>query len=295
MFIHERSGTMKAQIIGLDIGRDMVKIVTDNNRLTFPSRVGEWRKMKLNTGGDYELAINGEKYFIGELAEESYFSRQMATESKITEETKILFLGAIALVADSRPISINTGIPVTQHTKETKKELTELLTGTYTLKLNKSESRTVTISDIGIIPESVGAYWDMILSSEGNGQNRSITYKTVRIIDIGSRTVNYCTIKSKKYLDRDSGTLNYGVLEFENAKGGEESFARRIIADLSKKWLNYSDNDHILLTGGGSLLLEEYLTKHFNNSQIVANPVMSNASGFYKMGVARWKLKQNAR
>lgn len=285
---------MKTQIIGIDVGRDKVKIVTDSNRLNFSSRVGEWRRMKLNSGGDYELQINQDKYFIGELAEESYFSRQMATESKITEETKVLFLGAIAIVADPRrKISINTGIPVKQHTKKIKAELTQLLTGTYKIGINKGEVNTFVIDDIGIIPESAGAYWDIVLNSEGNGQ--SLTDKIVRAIDIGSRTVNYCTIKSKKYLDRDSGTLPYGALEVANAHGGDElleSFARRIIADLSQRWLNYSNNDFVLLSGGGSLLLEKWFKPHFNNCKIAANPVMANASGFYKMGVARCKLRE---
>ena len=160
--------------------------------------------------------------------------------------------------------------------------------------------KTIVINDIGIVPEAGGAYWNAVLDGQGRVANSFIAGQRVRIVDVGSRTVNYCTIDKREYIDRDSGTLPYGVIELmnadkasrEDAKGISEDkkdhFARRIAGDLSKKWLKYvPDSDLVLLTGGGSILLHEYLQRHFLVNQLV-DTVYANAEGFYKMGVARW-------
>lgn len=81
------------QIIGVDVGRNRVKAVSSTNRVDFPSVVGEWQERNLTSYGKYEVIIDGEKYFIGDLAlRESYCPREMATESKVHLESKVLFL-----------------------------------------------------------------------------------------------------------------------------------------------------------------------------------------------------------
>ena len=282
-------------IIGVDVGRNTVKAVSPKKKIIFRSKVGEWRERKLTDGGDYEVQLNNNKYFVADLAEESYFSREMATESKIHDETKILFLSVVGLlVKPYETVQIVTGLPVYQHTPEVKNELKELLEGEHKIKVQNKKAGNYTIEEIIIAPESGGAYWDALLDSEGKLTNEFLAEKFVRVVDIGSRTINYCTIPQRKYLDRDSGTLNYGVLELTNAakkpdRVACEQFTRRIVADLSKRWLGYRPaTDVILLAGGGSILLKEWLKQHFTLAQFLEDPVFSNAKGFYKMGVAKW-------
>ena len=282
-------------IIGIDVGRNTVKAVSPKKKIIFKSKVGEWRERKLTDGGNYEVQLNDNKYFVADLAEESYFSREMATESKIHDETKILFLAAVGLLAKpNETVQIVTGLPVYQHTPEVKKELKELLEGEHKIKVQNKKAGNYTIEEIIIAPEGGGAYWDALLNSEGKLTNEFLTEKFVRVVDIGSRTINYCAIPQRKYLDRDSSTLNYGVLELTNAAEQPdpvacEQFTRRIVADLSKRWLGYRPaTDIILLAGGGSILLKEWLRQHFTLAQFLEDPVFSNAEGFYKMGVAKW-------
>jgi len=91
------------QIIGIDVGRNRVKAVSKDARVDFPSVVGEWQDRNLTTGGNYEVTVDGDKCFIGDLAiKESYCLREMATESKVHQESKILFLTALALLAKDR-------------------------------------------------------------------------------------------------------------------------------------------------------------------------------------------------
>ena len=274
-------------IIGLDIGRNKVKAYSKDHKIVFPSRVGEWRERKLTSGGDYELEYNGQKYFIGDLAEESYCVREMATESKIHDETKLLFLTVLA-IANQSEYNVIIGLPVIQHILAVKESFITFLSGKYSVKLN-GNWRHFSLSNISIVAESAGAYWSEVLNFRGEVINLSMTNDLVRIIDIGSRTINYCTINNKKYLDKDSGTLPYGTIELENAGNNKEQFSRKIIADLSKNLRNL--NGTILFSGGGSILLYEYLKQQYPNSILCDDPLFANAKGFYKMGVARWAGK----
>jgi plasmid segregation protein ParM len=289
------------QVIGIDIGRNRVKGVSSIGRVDFPSVVGEWQQRNLATGGDYEITVDEKKVFIGDLAiRESYCQREMATETKIHQESKILFLAALALLAkDGEPMNVVTGLPVAQHTTTGKNKFKKLLEGTHSVVIN-GKRKNIIINDIGIVPEAGGAYWHTVLNEGGEVSNSFIARKKVRIVDVGSRTINFCTIDRREYIDRDSGTLPYGIIELMNAdkasrddimnisEEAKEHFARRIAGDLSKKWLNYvPDNDLVLLTGGGSILLQQYLQQHFMVNNLI-DTVYANAEGFFKMGIAKW-------
>jgi len=262
--------------ISVDCGRFAVKAV-DGRRLTFPSVVGEWRERRITEGGNYDVSINGQKYFIGELAQqESRFARDMTTRSKIHEETKILTLTAIALLADTERVQLVTGLPVEQHTPSTKTELRKLLSGIYDVEVNGVKKHIrLAESDIVITIEGAGAY----IAESPPGK--------CRVIDAGSRTINTLTIdENKKYRDLQSGTLDYGCMELM-ADGNTEQFSRRIITDLSKLWVKYS-GEPVLLTGGGASTLEPYLSRHFKVRQ-VGNPVYANALGYHALGVRMWQ------
>lgn len=282
------------QVIGMDVGRNEVKAVSNRKRVSFKSRVGEWRERRLTSGGDYEVQVDGKRYFIADLAEESFFAREMVSESKIHQETQILFLSALALVADpGEKAAIITGLPVAHHTTEGKEAMTDLLWGPHTVRVNGQFGAYV-VDQIGIVPEGGGAYWDAILDDEGKLRNSWLAEQKVRVVDLGSRTVNYVTIHRRKYLDRDSGTMNYGMLELSNSQEESddtalEQFTRRIAADLMKRWLNYRpQEDVVLLAGGGSILLAPWLQQHFPLAQFAEDPLFANAQGYRKMGVARW-------
>jgi hypothetical protein len=83
----------------------------------FPSVVGTARTLRLENPRDYDVTIDGEHLFIGYLAEESLDRREMASESKLHPETRVLFLTALALAANGEPMSITTGVPVVPSTR----------------------------------------------------------------------------------------------------------------------------------------------------------------------------------
>ncbi len=284
--------------IGIDVGRDSVKVVTAQKKLQFKARVGEWRDRKITFGGNYEVEIDGEKYFIADLVEESFFGRQMLLNNKVQPETRILFLSALALAIENNDnFTVNTGIPIQQYTPESISEILTFLSGDYQVKINR-EYRKLNVQYITIAAEGEGAYWDYVLDETGKIiDNRNFSKKDiVRVIDIGSRTINFCTVAGEKLLDRDSGTLPYGILEITNAMDDEEmsmediqeamleEFTRRVLGDLSRKWLSRNLKKNIvILSGGGAILLQKYLRRYFPVVIVSNDPVFANARGFYKM------------
>lgn len=277
------------QTIAADNGRDTGKFITGNKRLVIPSIIGEYRERKISEGGEYEVEVDGQRCFIGELAhQESRFKRENVSRSKIHEETKTLTLSAIALLAQDDHINLITGLPVEQHKPAIKQSYIDLLSGRHRVKINGRVVDFV-INDMAVSIEGAGAYWHAVL----NLSRSELMRGNVRLIDIGSRTINALTISGKRFVDLDSFTLNYGCIEVKNAGGDDlvcEQFVRRIVADISGHWLDF-ENDLILLTGGGALLLENDLKKIFKKAQIINEPVYANALGFYSMGCQKWQGK----
>lgn len=267
-------------MIGIDVGRASVKVAGDSDRnFAFPSVVGEARDLRLGDDGDYRVSIDGQSYFVGALAEESFARREMATESKVTPETAVLFLTALALAGGG---DVATGLPVSHHSPDGKAALERLLWGAHRVTVNGATS-VVKVERLTIVPEGAASFWGMVLNDEGRIVRPGLTGKRVRVLDLGSRTVNYVTLIGGKYLDRESGTLGYGCLELDHV--ADAQLTRRIIGDLAKHLADLRPSDDFLLTGGGALRLGSYFRRDYPNSETVNDPVYANAIGYRKLGV----------
>lgn len=282
--------------VGIDVGRKRVKVCGNGPMIAFPSDVGDGRPLRLSTHENFVVRVNGNEYFVGDMARESYTRRSMALETKLTEETRILFLTAAAAAGVGEGATIITGVPVYQHTDADKQAFEAHLKGRYTLELN-GVPRVIDITKVLIIPEGAGAYWNEVLDEIGIIKRLDLKNRpVVRVIDIGSRTVNYVTLTAGRYLDRDSGSLRYGCLELEETGATPEGFARRIVGDLSRRWADLRDTDLIMLAGGGVLAVGEYLKALFPQNQLLfcSDPVFANAGGMRKLGMAYERAHQNS-
>jgi plasmid segregation protein ParM len=285
------------QIIAIDNGRDAIKAITGKKRVVIPSVVGEPRDLKIREGGsdEWEVEIDGRRYFVGDLAiNESRFKRENVEASKIHEDTLVLTLTALAILAEQgQPIRLITGLPVDQHTPQVKDAYKALLAGSHAVRINRGRKQTIAIDDDMLVSiEGAGAYWSEVLDNETS----QLPHQRCRILDLGSRTINYLTIDAGiRFSDLHSGTLPYGCIELENADGSAEptpatceNLARKIAADMSRKWLDFAETDTVLLAGGGALQLEKWLRHHYPKARIVNDPVFANALGWLKMGEQKW-------
>jgi plasmid segregation protein ParM len=256
-------------IYSVDCGRSSLKLVCATKMFHFPAYIGEWRERKLKStyGGEIELEYEGEKYFVGDLAKnESEFVRSMMTDSKAHEDTLLLVLTALHKAGASGSVKVMTGLPVDQHTDEEKEKLKTLLKGDHVVKVNGIE-REINIDRVEVAIEGGAAFWSNPLPGK------------VRILDAGSKTVNYLTMQNKRYVDRESGTLPFG---FDTNKSNDiKQISNRIAGEVSKKW---KSNDKVLLVGGKAKELQHHMSRYFQDMEVAPNHLYANAKGFYKIG-----------
>lgn len=257
------------EIVAGDFGRKNVKVVTAKKMFYFSSVVGEARERNLSSGnlkGDLEVEFEGENYYVGDLAErESDFYRSMMTKHKDHDDTRLLALTALHQ-ADVTEARLITGLPIASHNDANKKRLRQLLQGRWEITVN-GERKTIVIRSVDVAVEGGAAFW----SKPQDG--------IVRVIDGGSKTINYVTLNNRRYVDRESGTLDFG---FEtNKSSNDKQLVARIAGELGKKW----DSDDLIWTAGGKAnVIAQYLNPYFHNVEAMPNALYANAMGFYKMG-----------
>lgn len=106
-----------------------------------------------------------------------------------------------------------------------------MLKGVHLIEVN-GRKRTINIEEVGVAPEGSGAFW----SKPEMG--------TIRIIDIGSGTVNAATINDKHHINNASTTFNFGVETVKN-KNDLGMIARGIIRNTTK--LKWNKHDKVLI------------------------------------------------
>lgn len=270
------------QVLGLDVGRSAVKLFTGFKYISFPAVVGEWRDMKLDNmrrGEDwFEGEFQAQRFFAGRLAElESEFCRQMLVDSKTTPDALLLALIAIHQ-SSMTDVDIVTGVPYHLHDEENKSQLANMLTGSWELRVN-GITRKINIHRVRVAVEGGGAFW----SAPVDG--------LVRIVDGGSKTINYITIKDRFYVDKDSGTIPWG---FDTNKSSDMyQMTNSIAGELGKK---FGQKDLILTIGGKANELAKYLQNYFprvrpmHNKKVtscgqeVSLNLFANAVGYYMIG-----------
>ncbi|MEK5139050.1 ParM/StbA family protein [Priestia sp. FSL W8-0001] len=263
-------------ILGIDAGNYEVKVVNENGAFKFLSCLGEARERQLvsNFGDDLEYEYNGQKGFAGTLAAyESVFRREMYGDSKAHEDAKIRVLIGVHRYAEGSEHDIVIGQPISKH--QEKEKMKSMLLGKHTLTLN-GVTKTFYIQHVNVAPEGAGA----IASYTGMEQK-------VRILDIGSGTVNCATIFNGRFIDRDSFTAPFGANT--EAQTDLKLLAESIVAYTTKKW---SKGDVVRVCGGISDFAIDHLSKYFTNIKLLEpiingesmHPVFANAAGFYELG-----------
>jgi plasmid segregation protein ParM len=298
---------MYQQIIGADIGRCEVKLCSSGEYVRFPARVGEWQQREISSGGDYEVEIDGEKWFVGELALlESHFGRRMVEQNKANQELLIELLAGLYLIMEpDADILLVTALPIDQYSAANREALRKLLRGRYSVSVNHGQTKEIVLDRIDITWEGAGIYFDFVTDDFGAGEYLWLAERNVHICDIGSRTCNLLTVSGGKYVSRLSLTDNsHGTLLLENSARGakrisesnKEQFARAIKALVSSNWLDAdygsgcdhdSDSDVLIFAGGGAKLIEQYLREYYPSALFPVDPVLCQVSGLYKMGMAR--------
>jgi plasmid segregation protein ParM len=273
-------------ILGIDAGNYYTKIAGHYGVLKMYSDLGEWRERNLkNKHGedDIEYEYKGKKGFAGTLAKyESEFSGSIMGSSKAHHDTLIRVLLAICKYIQhynihAKHFKIVVGQPINTHTPEEKQQIIEMLQDKHDIKFNNHHF-SFYIESVKVAAEGVSAFWSYPLDG------------LVRIIDIGSGTINCATVFDKRYIDKDSFTIEFGMNT--NKNNNMEYLARAISTHTLKKW---GKKDRVFVVGGSSEKaideikkyhpLAEVLHPHLNGYTLSkVHPVYANAVAFYHIG-----------
>lgn len=266
-------------IVGVDAGNHEVKVVHQKGTDRFPSDIGEYRERNLKqefSKDDMVVEYEGKRYFAGTLAKyESEFNARIMGDSKAHADAKLRILIALHRIGYD-VYKIIVGQPIEKHTDDEKTRIKDMLKGPHSITINNNRKEFF-VSRVEVAAEGGSAFW----ASPRDG--------LIRIIDIGSGTINLATLNDMRYIDKDSFSIRMGMNTTKTKN--YEALARIIAAEAGKKW-TYEDN--IRIVGGAAVSIYPYIQKYFPHAELThpavngetLEPVFSNAVGFYKIGVS---------
>lgn len=256
-------------ISAIDAGNYETKFYDGKQLIKFPSVIAiDHRQRNLKDKlreFDFEWEYNGMRGYAGTLAmDESKFAESRKGDSKAHFDAKLRVLLALHQYSSSVDNNILVGQPIKTHTEDQKTEIKNMLIGRHELTVN-DKRKIVVVRRCEVAAEGVTAG---LLVQENT---------KVRVIDIGSGTVNFGTLINKRFNDLGSFTLTEGM---ETINGQFAAFARQIaFKAFARGW----DKDEIIyLCGGGAEILLPYLKEYFPQVQILQNDTsFSNVKAFY--------------
>lgn len=260
------------QLVAVDTGRSGTKVVTDGMRDYFPSVLGEFRELRLErkmNRTDMVIEYKGQRYYVGEVArDESVSGAQMMVKTKAHQDTKIFALAALHhVVPNGAHLFVVTGEPIDNHTGGEKLRMKQLLLGSHDITVN-GEEKHFDIVRVEVAAEGATAGWAL---------HRPGRY---HIVDAGSRTVNFATMDGGRWIDRLSGSMDFGLETVQNIS--LSMFARMTIAELSRRVGSLAP---IVLVGGKADALVEYMEQYTSDVEAHPDPLYANANAFYALGV----------
>lgn len=286
---------MTKLILGIDAGNFKAKVASVHGVDSFKTNICGWFERDIEeTFGedDMEFEIDGRKGYAGSIAEaeDEFGDGTRYGNTKAHDDTKIRVLLAIHryiekynLAASS--VYIVVGQPIATHKAGEKQQIIDLLKGKHDYVVN-GKRRKITIEDVKVSPEGASAFFS-------NPQKGDI-----RILDIGSGTVNMATLSEKKFIHKTSGTMDTGMETLKN-KNDLDGMARGIVQATTK--LKWKKDDSVLVCGGIASLILPHLKKHYVNAEllkpvlvtedeaIIEKPIYANAIAFYNIAKGVYK------
>ncbi|MHA1291739.1 MAG: hypothetical protein ACTSQJ_03610 [Promethearchaeota archaeon] len=167
--------------IGIDIGGE-IKFSCGDIKMAIPNVIGSsdpigFGELTADKSWQNNLILNdgGNEYYIGELARtQSEIKRFILDQGTLTKIDDIFLLikAVLPLISknDNEEIILGIGVPISTNI-EKMKELSGKLKGEFKVKIKNEATgeeieRTLNLSQVLIMPESYGTYYDVVSSSE---------------------------------------------------------------------------------------------------------------------------------
>lgn len=273
-------------IIAIDAGNHEVKVVGDKGPDRFLSLIGEAAERSVVqkwSDDDMEWRYDGHmlgRGFAGTLAQyESFLACSTFGDTKLHEDARLRVMLALHRYTADRAVRIMVGQPIGTHQRD-KADLKAYLEGTHTLTVN-GVTKTFHITRVEVGIEGGASFF----AKPKDG--------LVRIIDAGSGTVNLATLRDKRYQNRESRTLPFGLETLRSA--GMDAIARRICQEARAD--GWGKDDEVRIIGGSAAALTPAIGQFFPEARPFhptiglrdgttqkVDPVYANAAGLYAIG-----------
>lgn len=283
------------------------------------------RRFALNNGDGIRLLTPHEVVIGDAAVQYSRFAAPRRDRQWLqTDDYYDLFLAALSELTDSSgQCRVVTGLPVKYYND--KDVLAPRLKQVHSFTRYGRSPQTWNVSEIHILMQPIGTLLRECLDEQGWVHKPNLAKGHIGIIDIGGLTSNFvhsyglnlveheCTHEDqggwsvvamvREYIEENFPGLNLRDHEIAQAiidrslmYEGEprdlvdvvEESAQALSASLcnvAHSLWSMGKLDVILLTGGGSLLIGEYIRRDIQRAQVVERPVTANVEGYYRYGL----------
>ena len=213
--------------VGLDIGYGVVKAVTRQAMVTFPSVCGHARDIKFQAEeisakytGD-QITDDEGTWFVGDLAQSQLppgelFRLRGRTANELTignvfrvRMAKVALGKLLAGAKDGEAVHIRiaTGLPV-DHMRDAA-ELKDALMGQHFIKSSAAEV-VINVVEVMVMPQPYGTIYANTLTAGGE-VNPCHNFIRTGVCDVGTYTVDLALDDDGEYVDAQSGSVESGV------------------------------------------------------------------------------------
>lgn len=302
------------QTVAIDLGFGWLKAAGPDRQVRIPAVTGPSRQL-FDAPPDADPLDHlvhleeGVSTFVGSLVirQSETALHTLRPDRATAPGARVLFRAGLALVADSGPARVVTGLPVAWYWKQ-KADMERLAAGRHEIELRAGRElirRTISVAAERVVPQPYGAAMAWLLDDDGDIVRRREAAGTIGVVDIGFNTLDLLYLDKLEIIQRYSSTRLSGMHVALNAltdagateplyqldhvaarhypqawRQARAHLAAQIAAEVETCWPVWPDV--VLLSGGGAAALEEFL--HLPRAQVVGDPATANVRGYLRLG-----------
>lgn len=209
---------------------------------------------------------------------------------------------------------------------------------TYHASDGRETNKEIYINKVRMLPQPMGSVLNMLMDEKGKIVDKDLAAQKIGVVDIGFRTTDFIVMDRLRYIDRGSRTIDSGISKgfsiianklrekagvsvalyrlYRAAETGTikmrghgfafskvrdqvySQLAAVIAGEIDRLWADDWDIDTIILSGGGSRELAQYLQPLITGNvlpvDLSRDPRLNNVSGYFKYGRYIWGEAEDA-
>jgi len=208
---------------------------------------------------------------------------------------------------------------------------------TYHASDGRETNKEIYINKVRMLPQPMGSILNLLMDDKGKIVNKDLAGQKIGVVDIGFRTTDFIVMDRLRYIDRGSRTIDSGISKgfsiianklrekagvsvalyrlyraaetgsikmrghgFAFSKVRDQVYSQLsavIAGEIDRLWADDWDIDTIILSGGGSRELAQYLQPLITGNvlpvDLSRDPRLNNVFGYFKYGRYVWGEGEN--